>query len=149
MATTLIESTGKKTRFLRAAVEDLALGNVEVANARVEDLGRAKEHRGAYDVVTSRAVARLSVVAEYCVPLLEVGGWAIAMKGRLERDEVREGGQALRVLGANIAEVEPVGMLPEVGDKERNLVVIEKVTRTPERYPRKPGAAAKRPLGVG
>jgi 16S rRNA (guanine527-N7)-methyltransferase len=149
MATTLIESTGKKARFLRAAVEDLALGHVEVANARVEDVGRAKEHRGAYDVVTSRAVARLSVVAEYCVPLLEVGGWAIAMKGRLERDEVRAGGQALRVLGAHIAEVEPVGMLPEVGDKERNLVVIEKVTRTPERYPRKPGAAEKRPLGVG
>jgi 16S rRNA (guanine527-N7)-methyltransferase len=149
LASTLVEATGKKARFLRYAVEDLALGKVEVANARVEDVGRTRQHRGAYDVVTSRAVARLSVVAEYCVPLLDVGGRAIAMKGRLERDEFREGGEAVRVLGANIAEVERVGMLPEVGDKERNLVVIQKVKETPERYPRKPGAVAKRPLGVG
>ena len=149
LATTLIESTGKKARFLRHAVEELALGRVEVANARVEDVGREQDHREAHEVVTSRAVARLSVVAEYCVPLLEVGGRAIAMKGRLERDEFREGDEAVRVLGAKIAEVEPVGMLPEVGDKERNLVVIEKLTQTPERYPRKAGAVAKKPLGVG
>lgn len=147
--TTLIESTGKKARFLRHAAEHLALKNVAVANARAEDVGWLQEHRGAYGIVTSRAVARLSVVAEYCVPLLAVGGRTIAMKGRLEREEFEEGGRAVGVLGATIAGVEPVQMLPEVGDKARNLVILQKVEKTPARYPRKPGAVVKRPLGVG
>lgn len=148
LRTTLIESTGKKARFLEYAAEDLALANVEVANARVEEVGRMKEHRGTYDVATCRAVARLSVVAEYCVPLLRVGGQAIAMKGRLEREELDEGGRAADILGAKIGGVRPVAMLPEVGDKRRNLVMIQKIEETPGRYPRQPGAVVKRPLGV-
>jgi 16S rRNA (guanine527-N7)-methyltransferase len=146
--TTLIESIGKKANFLRYIAEDLALGHVDVANARVEDIGRTRDHRGAYNVVTSRAVAKLSVVAEYCVPLLEIGGEAIAMKGRLDREELEEGCRAVKVLGAKIAGVEPVEMLPEVGEKERKLVILRKVGQTPARYPRKPGMVVKRPLGV-
>src|SRR5215203_6016120 len=80
LTTTLVESTGKKARFLQYVVDTLSLKAVEVANTRVEDLGRTRTHRAAYDVVTCRAVARLTVVAEYCVPLLETGGCAIAMK---------------------------------------------------------------------
>jgi 16S rRNA (guanine527-N7)-methyltransferase len=114
----------------------------------VEDLGRTRAHRGAYDVVTSRAVARLSVVAEYCVPLLEIGGSAIAMKGRLGPEELAEGDRALDALGARVAETTRVPLLPEVGEKERNLVILEKIRETPSRYPRRPGIAAKRPLGV-
>jgi 16S rRNA (guanine527-N7)-methyltransferase len=148
LSTTLIESTGKKARFLRYAVEELALENTTVANARVEDLGRTEGHRGKYDLATTRAVAALSVIAEYSVPLLEVGGWAIAMKGRLESEEFEEGVKAVGELGARIAGVEPVEMMPEVGDKQRNLVVIQKVGKTPERYPRRSGAVAKRPLGA-
>ena len=148
LSTTLIESTGKKANFLRYAAEHLALERITVANARVEDIGRTQEHRGGYDVVTTRAVARLSVIAEYSVPLLEVGGQAIAMKGRLERDEFQEGGKAVAELGAKIVGVDTVEMLPEVGDKERNLVMIQKVRQTPARYPRRSGAVAKRPLGA-
>jgi 16S rRNA (guanine527-N7)-methyltransferase len=148
LRTTLIESTGKKTDFLRHAAEQLALRNLEVVNARVEDLGRTQGQRGVYDIVTIRAVARLSVVAEYCVPLLEVGGQAIAMKAGLEGEEYEEGRGATGELGATIAGVEPVAMLPEVGEKERNLVILEKIRETPARYPRKAGMAAKRPLGV-
>jgi 16S rRNA (guanine527-N7)-methyltransferase len=147
--TTLVESTGKKADFLRYAAEDLKLVNVDVAKARVEDIGRAQRHRGAYAVVTSRAVARLSVVAEYCVPLLEVGGQAIAMKGRLQREELEEGGRAVGELGAKVARVEPVEMIPDEEEKERKLVILEKVRKTPARHPRKPGTAAKRPLGAG
>jgi len=99
-------------------------------------------------IVTIRAVARLSVVAEYCVPLLEVGGQAIAMKARLEGEEYEEGRRATGELGARLAGVEPVVMLPEIGEKERNLVVLEKIRETPARYPRKAGMAAKWPLGV-
>jgi 16S rRNA (guanine527-N7)-methyltransferase len=102
----------------------------------------------AYDVVTCKAVARLSVVAEYCVPLLETGGRAIAMKGRLQAEELAEGNRALDALGAKAAETTRVPMLPEFGEKERNLVILEKVRETPERYPRRAGIVSKRPLGV-
>ena len=101
-----------------------------------------------YDVVTCRAVARLSVVAEYCVPLLRSGGRAIAMKGRLEPEELAEGTMAVGALGAEVAGTTRVLMLPEVGQKERNLVVLEKIRETPAQYPRRPGIVAKRPLGV-
>jgi 16S rRNA (guanine527-N7)-methyltransferase len=148
LATTLVESTGKKAGFLRHAVDDLVLRDIEVVNTRVENLGRTPAHRGAYDVVTCRAVARLSVVVEYCVPLLKTGGRAIAMKGRLDPEELAEGHGALEVLGAKVAETTRVPMLPEVGEKERNLLIIEKVRETPARYPRRAGIVAKRPLGV-
>jgi 16S rRNA (guanine527-N7)-methyltransferase len=147
LTATLVEATGKKASFLRYALDSLSLGGAEVANTRVEDLGLA--HRGAYEVVTSRAVARLSVVAEYCVPLLESGGRAIAMKGRLEQDELSEGRRAVGVLGARVAGITKVPMLSEVGEKERNLVILEKIRETPARYPRRSGVVAKRPLGVG
>jgi 16S rRNA (guanine527-N7)-methyltransferase len=148
LATSLVESTDKKARFLQHAVDELSLRDVEVANSRVEDLGRALAHRGAYDVVTCRAVARLSVVAEYCVPLLKTGGCAIAMKGRLEPEELAEANGALDVLGAKVAETTRVPMFPEVGEKERHLVILEKTRETPARYPRRAGIVAKRPLGV-
>jgi 16S rRNA (guanine527-N7)-methyltransferase len=148
LATTLVESNGKKARFLQHAVDGLDLKGVEVANTRVEDLGRTLAHRRAYDVVTCRAVARLSMVAEYCVPLLETGGCAIAMKGRLEPEEFAEVKRAVAALGAKVAATTRVPMLPEVGEKERHLVILEKFRETPARYPRRPGIVAKRPLGV-
>ena len=147
LQTTLVESVGKKARFLRYAVEGLGLEAVEVANVRAEDLGREPGHRGAYDVVTSRAVARLSVVVEYCVPLLEVGGSAIVMKGRLQAEELSEGAGAAGTLGADVAEVMPVPMIPELGAKERNLVILAKTRETPQRYPRRSGTVVKKPLG--
>jgi 16S rRNA (guanine527-N7)-methyltransferase len=148
LATTLVESTGKKARFLRHAVDGLSLKCVEVANTRVEDLGRTLAHRGAYDIVTCRAVARLSVVAEYCVPLLETGGCAIAMKGWLDPEELAEGYRALDALGAKVTKTMSVPMLSEVDEKERNLVILEKIRETPARYPRRTGIVVKRPLGV-
>ncbi len=148
LPTTLVESTRKKAQFLRSVADELSLRHVEIANTRVEDLGRTEEHRGGYDVATTRALARLSVVAEYCVPLLEVGGCAIAMKGRLGAEELSEGRRASGALGARVAEVKRVPMIPEIGDKERNLVIVAKEKETPGKYPRRPGVAAKRPLGV-
>jgi 16S rRNA (guanine527-N7)-methyltransferase len=149
LTATLVESTVKKAAFLQYALDSLSIDGAEVANSRVEDLGRAKASRAAYDVVTSRAVARLSVVAEYCVPLLETGGWAIAMKGRLEQEELTEGSRAVGTLGARVAGITKVPMLSEVGEKERNLVILEKIRETPAHYPRRSGVVAKRPLGVG
>ncbi|CAA9458274.1 MAG: 16S rRNA (guanine(527)-N(7))-methyltransferase [uncultured Rubrobacteraceae bacterium] len=149
LTATLVESTGKKAAFLQYALDSLVLDGAEVTNTRVEDLGLAQAYRGTYDVVTSRAVARLSVVAEYCVPLLRSGGWAIAMKGGLEQEELSEGSRAVDALGARVAGITKVPMMSEVGEKERNLIILEKVRETPARYPRRPGVVAKRPLGVG
>ncbi len=148
LALTLVESTAKKSRFLRYAVEVLSLEAVTVANDRVEDLARDPDHRGRYDATTVRAVARLAVVAEYCVPLLRVGGKAVAMKARMKDEELREGERAAGLLGARISERISVPLIPEVGEKERQLVVIEKLRETGKGYPRKPGMAVKKPLGV-
>src|SRR5215211_8251293 len=148
LATTLVESTGKKASFLRYAVETLSLERVGVANVRVEEVGRERGCRGAFDIVTSRAVARLSVVAEYSVPLLETGGRVLAMKGRLEQEELAEGSRAAEALGARVVEIIEVPLLPAVGEKERKVVVIEKIRETPAAYPRRPGVASKRPLGA-
>ena len=147
LQTTLIESIGKKAAFLRYAAESLGLDGVTVANGRAEDLGRTGEHRGENDIVTCRAVARLSVVAEYCVPLLRTGGGVISMKGKLDPEELEEGRAAAGALGAKLMEVKRVPILEEVGQKERNLVVIQKIRETPARYPRRAGAVAKKPLG--
>jgi 16S rRNA (guanine527-N7)-methyltransferase len=148
MGLTLIESTGKKARFLRRVVDELPLTGTEVVGGRVEDASRKVEHRGTYDVATARAVARLSVLAEYCVPLLKVGGWVVSMKGRLPDEELSEGERAAEKLGAKVSEHIRVPHLPEVGEKERRLVVIQKVRETPGKYPRNVGVPAKKPLGV-
>ena len=147
MGVTLIESTGKKVRFLRRVIDELSLPDTEVLNARVEEVSRV-EYRGVYDVATARAVARLSVLAEYCVPLLKVGGRVVAMKGRLPDEELSEGERAAEKLGARVSEVIRVPHLPEVGEKERRLVVIQKARETPEKYPRNVGVPAKKPLGM-
>jgi 16S rRNA (guanine527-N7)-methyltransferase len=119
-----------------------------VLNARVEEVSRMAEHRGAYDVAPARAVARMSVLAEYCVPLVKVGGYVISMKGRLPDEELSEGERAAETLGARVSEVIRIPHLPEVGEKERRLVVLQKVTETPGKYPRNVGIPAKKPLGV-
>src|SRR5919107_1363162 len=143
--TTLVEATAKKARFLRRVVESLSLGGVEVENARVEEIARTAVHRGTYDVATARAVARLSVVAEYCVPLLRVGGHVISMKGRLELEELAEGERAAEMLGARLSRVIRAPRLLELEKKERCLVILEKLEETPQRSPRKVGVPAKRP----
>ena len=148
MRITLVESTAKKARFLRRAAEDLPLEDVEVTNARVEEIAHRDEHRGVYDVVTARAVAGLTVVAEYCVPLLRVGGYAISMKGRLGDEEIAEGQRAAEKLGARVSDLIPVPRLPEIEKKERCLVILKKIEETPAKYPRNVGVPTKKPLGV-
>ncbi len=143
----LIEATGKKAYFLRRAVRELSLSGCVVINARAEEVARAEQHRARYDVVTARALAPLPVLAEYCVPLVREGGHVVAMKGWLAEDEMRPGRRAAKLLGAEVSQVVRVPLLPEIAPKERSLVVLEKVTRTPDEYPRRPGMAKKRPLG--
>ena len=145
---TLVESTAKKAHFLRRAVETLSLEGATVTNARVEEIARTEAYRGAYDIATARAVSRLSVVAEYCVPLLKVGGHVISMKGRPDDDEISEVERAAEKLGARVSTLIRVSRLPELEEKERCLVILEKVEETTGKYPRNVGVPARKPLGV-
>ena len=144
---TLLEVTGKKAAFLRYAVESLNLTGVEIVNARVEQAAHDPGLRASHGICTVRAVAKLSVLAEYCLPLLGVGGWLVAMKGGVTEEEHRGGERAAALLGGGILQTVEVPLLPEMEQKTRRLVVLEKVAETPEIYPRRVGLPAKSPLG--
>ena len=143
---TLVESSGKAVNFLRHVVEMLGLENVSVARDRVEALGRDEAHRGLHDVVTARAVARLSVLVEYALPLLSEGGRLVALKGSDAAQEADAAAPALKALGGRLVEVIPYD-LPSL-ERTRNIVVVEKIGPTPEKYPRRIGVARRSPLEV-
>lgn len=141
---TLLDSTRKKTDFLRHLLEALGLDDVTVVTARAEEGARQPALRERFQLVVSRAVERLSTLAEYLLPFCAVGGRAVAMKKGDISSEIAEAEQAIRLMGGHVSEVLPVRspLLPD----ERCLVVLEKVQVTPEQYPRRPGMPAKRPL---
>ena len=140
----LVEATRKKCEFLEALIKELNVYHVLVVNARAEDVGRDPAHRAHYDVAVARAVADLPALTEYLLPLIKVGGVAIAQKSRNIAAEVARAETAILLLGGLDAEVIPVTVpgLPN----ERNLIVIEKLVETPEEYPRRVGVPAKEPL---
>ncbi len=145
---TLLEATGKKAAFLRFTSDELGLANVRVVNARVEEVARGEIHRGVYDVCTVRALARLSVVAEYSLPLLRMGGTVVAMKGRMDSEERDEGKRAIGELGGRVWEEIQVRYSSEEYQRERRLLLIEKTRETPSAYPRRTGVPARNPLGT-
>lgn len=141
---TLIDSSSKRTRFLSSLTGLLGMDDVEVRTGRAEALGHVSGLRESFDVVVCRAVASLSVLAEYVVPFCRPGGLAILQKKGDIQEELAQAAAAWGVLGARVVEVRPVP--PEVLGGERVLVVVEKVEPTSARYPRRPGIPAKRPL---
>ena len=144
MRLTLVESVGKKANFCRHMIETLKLEAVEVVTARAEDVGQMPAHREAYDWAVARAVAALPVLAEYLLPLVQVGGAMLSQKGQSGPAETHKAEKALKILGGRTRQLLPV-TLPGVAD-ERFLVVVDKVAATPPQYPRKPGIPAKKPL---
>lgn len=141
---TLLDSLGKRVEFLNRVVTKLGLEGVEVINGRAEDYGRSAEGREKYDLAISRAVADLRVLAELCLPLVRVGGIMAAMKGPDTNKEVDGARYAIDLLGGGEMRVAEV-KLPQQNER-RNIVVIKKTGLTPERYPRRAGIPAKRPL---
>ena len=143
MSLSLLESTGKKARFLEHIVSRLELENASVINERAEIAAQVPEHREQYNLVIARSVAALPVLAEYCLPFVSVGGKFVAYKGYKAEAEVEESAAALERLGGRFEKVEwDTGS----GLDRRSLVFIEKITRTPDKYPRRPGIPRKRPL---
>ena len=142
---TLVEATGKKLDFCRHVVEGLGLERVELIHARAEDVGRRPEHREAYDWALARAVAPMPVLVEYLLPLVRLGGSAVAQKGESGPAETQSAEVALRLLGGEVSQVVSLE-LPGVTEG-RFLIVVRKVARTPAEYPRRAGTPTKRPLG--
>lgn len=135
---TLIDSLGKRLRFLQQVIEELGLKGIRCEHLRAED--------AEYDYVTARAVARLSVLSEYCLPLAKKGGQFIALKGSKFAEEITEGEAAVKILGGKIRSAEPV-KLPGLDDG-RAIIKIAKIKSTPAQYPRKAGTPEKQPLGA-
>jgi 16S rRNA (guanine527-N7)-methyltransferase len=140
---TLLESVGKKCRFLEDVARELGLGGVTVLEGRAEAYGHDPSHRERYDLVVARAVAPLPVLIEYAVPFLRAGGQLAAVKGSAAAREIEASGNALSELHARLIEV-PTFQPPS--GRPQTVVLIEKLAPTSERYPRRPGLPSKRPL---
>ena len=139
----LVESASRHCRYLARAVEVAGLENVSVVHARAEGWA---EGIGVHDLVTARALAALPVLCEYAAPLLADGGWLVAWKGAVEAAELADGRAAAEVLG--LEPVEPIRVVPYAGARDHTLHGFRKIAPTPERFPRRPGIATKRPLSV-
>ncbi|MCI1974926.1 MAG: 16S rRNA (guanine(527)-N(7))-methyltransferase RsmG [Limosilactobacillus sp.] len=142
---TIVDSLNKRITFLQELVTKLGLSAVTLVHDRAETFSDKKStHREQYDVVTARAVARLSVLSELCLPAAKVGGEFIAYKASAAAEEIQQGGTAIKKLGGQIRQTAKLE-LPGT-DEERNIIVIDKVSATPKKFPRRPGLPNKKPI---
>ncbi len=138
---TLIESAKKKAEFLSHVVELLDLKNVEVINARVEDFCR-NEGKAHFDIALARGVGKLSILVEYALPLLKIGGIFLPQKGRTVNEELIKAKRALEILGGDVEMLKWY----RISNRLLCIPVIRKMKETPSRYPRRPGIPSKRPI---
>ena len=139
----LVDSLNKRINFLEEVKNELNLNKLELVHARAEELAKNKNYRENMDIVVSRAVARLRILAEYMLPFVKKNGICICMKGPNIEEEIEEAKKSLEILGGKIEKIEHI-ILP--GDLERNIILIRKIKETPSRYPRKAGTPVKQPL---
>jgi 16S rRNA (guanine527-N7)-methyltransferase len=141
---TLVESVGKKADFCRHIVTQLGLEQVTILSERAEVVGQDPAHRHAYDLAVARAVARMPILMEYLLPLVHRNGKVMAMKGETAPAETHTATQAIHLLGGKLHKLLHLE-LPGVAE-ERFIVVVDKVARTPEEYPRRTGVPSKSPI---
>ncbi|MTH54161.1 16S rRNA (guanine(527)-N(7))-methyltransferase RsmG [Bacillus mangrovi] len=140
----IVDSLNKRITFLEELAKQLKLENVHFYHDRAETFGKNKQHREQYDVATARAVARLSVLSELCLPLVKKDGHFVALKAASADEEMKAGEKAVTVLGGKVEAVHSFQLPLEESD--RNIVVIHKIKATPGKYPRKPGTPNKTPI---
>lgn len=140
---TLVESDLKKSMFLINVSKELGLDHVRVVRDRAENLGRNLQHRGFYDICTSRAVAAMNVMLEYGLPLVKMDGQVLLWKGSSHQQEISEAQRALQVLGGKLDRVYAYNLMNE---RDRAILAVKKVRKTPDQYPRRIGIPAKKPL---
>ena len=141
---TLLDSLNKRIHFLNEVIQKLELKNITAIHARIEEFAKNKQYREAFDVATSRAVANLTTLSEYMLPMVDLKGMAICMKGSEINEEISKSKNSIKLLGGKIDKIEEF-TLPK-SDNGRNLILIKKERQTPGKYPRKPGIPSKEPL---
>lgn len=139
---TLIEPLNKRANFLKVVIETLNLQNVKIIAKRSEDLG--KDYKESFDIVTARAVAKLPILLELAIPLVKVGGYFIALKGKNALEELEASNNALKILNAKIVDRQQ-SFLPTNGDERNNLIIL-KNSKTDDKYPRNYSKIKKMPL---
>ncbi len=143
---TLMDAQQKRLNFLQAVVDDLQIRNVTLVHARAEDGAQFPGHREKYDVAVARAVASLTVLSEYLLPYVRVGGMALCWKGPALSEELPQGRRAAFLLGGKVEE--PIGVAFPGRDWQHSLLPIRKTAKTARQYPRKAGTPGKSPLGA-
>ncbi len=143
---TLLDSLNKRINFLKDVCEKVGIDGVEFVHSRAEDSGKNRAYRGQFDTVVSRAVANMTVLAEWCIPFLRQGGYFLALKGPLADDELKDAKRAIKILGGKVEDI--IEARIPFTDLKHKIIVIKKVGQTPLKYPRKPGIATKIPLGT-
>ncbi len=138
----MVDSVGKKVRFINRVIEELQLDRALGLHTRAEELARDKKYREKYDICVSRAVANLTALSEYCLPFVKTGGMWIAYKGPDCDPELEDAAYAIKTLGGS--EAEKVSF--QINEMDRTLIKVKKIKKTPMQYPRKAGTAAKMPL---
>lgn len=141
---TLVDSLNKRLIFLQEIKKELELKNIDIVHARAEEFGQNKKYRETFDIATSRAVANLSTLSEYLVPLVKIKGKCVCMKASDAEEEIKQAENAVNILGGKIVKVEKFN-LPN-SDIGRTIIIINKEKSTNGKYPRKPGTPSKEPL---
>ncbi len=141
---TLLDSLNKRIIYLDEVIKSLGLEGVSAIHSRAEEAGSSGSHRGKYDIALSRAVASMNVLCEYCLPFVKRGGYFLCQKGPEVEEEMRKAEKAIRILGGAVREIKHF-ILP-LSDIKHSIVIIEKISDTPTKYPRKPGKPSANPI---
>ncbi|MBS6185039.1 MAG: 16S rRNA (guanine(527)-N(7))-methyltransferase RsmG [Clostridium celatum] len=141
---TLLDSLNKRINFLNLVVRELGLKNVKTIHSRAEDGARKPELREKFDVATSRAVANMAVLSEFCMPYVKKGGYFVALKGPAIDEELENGSNAIKILGGELQGIIEISI--EETDLKHNIVEVKKVKNCSKTYPRKAGTVNKKPL---
>ena len=139
---TIIDALNKRIKFLNDLIIELGLKNVIALHERAEDYAKIK--REFFDVTTARAVARLNILSELCLPLTKVGGYFIAMKGQGGNEEIKEATKGIEILGGHVEKVISLELPDNAG--ARDIIIIKKIKETPKKYPRAFAKIKERPL---
>ena len=141
---TLLDSLNKRINFLNEVIRNLKLEKIETVHGRAEEFCKIAKRREGYDIVTSRAVAKLNTLLEYMLPFVKIGGKCICMKSLEIEEELNNANRAIEILGGEVEKVETITL--ENTDITRKIVIIKKIKETPKKYPRKAGMPSKEPI---
>jgi len=140
---TLVDSVNKKINVLKDIICQLKLENMEALHIRAEELARDLKYRECFDIAVSRAVSNMTTLVEYLIPFVKIGGKIICMKGPNLEDELNKSKKAIEILGGKIDSIETINIS---NDLQRNIVIIKKINKTPNKYPRGQGKPLKEPI---